>query len=222
MRLDYAVVVSSVSSFPTAHCSSRSLFVLQIGLTCLSLCLSLFQTTTTTQTTTQKRKQKQAKPANAAMLQLIVGFLVGAVFVSIFSGSGSNYSVRFWLFFGRFFFFFLSGRIYKKLFFFFFFSLSRRSPPTTTTKVFESENIAKATENNFLDDELYRVLTMTLLLFSSSSFSPTAIRVWLIRFTLADVWALRRTLFRRPKHVRPAAEKTRVRVQIHDVPIVIR
>lgn len=28
------------------------------------------------------------------MLQLIVGFLVGAVFVSIFSGSGSNYSVR--------------------------------------------------------------------------------------------------------------------------------
>ena len=36
----------------------------------------------------------QAKPANAAMLQLIVGFLVGAVFVSIFSGSGSNYSVR--------------------------------------------------------------------------------------------------------------------------------
>jgi len=33
-----------------------------------------------------------AKPANAAMLQLIVGFLVGAVFVSIFSGSGSNYS----------------------------------------------------------------------------------------------------------------------------------
>ena len=41
MRLDYAVVVSSVSSFPTAHCSSRSLFVLQIGLTCLSLSLSL-------------------------------------------------------------------------------------------------------------------------------------------------------------------------------------
>jgi len=37
---------------------------------------------------------QQAKPANAAMLQLIVGFLVGAVFVSIFSGSGSNYSVR--------------------------------------------------------------------------------------------------------------------------------
>jgi hypothetical protein len=37
---------------------------------------------------------RQAKPANAAMLQLIVGFLVGAVFVSIFSGSGSNYSVR--------------------------------------------------------------------------------------------------------------------------------
>jgi len=36
----------------------------------------------------------QAKPANAAMLQLIVGFLVGAVFVSIFSGGGSNYSVR--------------------------------------------------------------------------------------------------------------------------------
>ena len=99
MRLDYAVVVSSVSSFPTAHCSSRSLFVLQIGLTCLSLCLSLFQTTTTTQTTTQKRKQKQAKPANAAMLQLIVGFLVGAVFVSIFSGSGSNYSVRCFLVF---------------------------------------------------------------------------------------------------------------------------
>ena len=28
------------------------------------------------------------------MLQLIVGFLVGAVFVSIFSGSRSNYSVR--------------------------------------------------------------------------------------------------------------------------------
>jgi hypothetical protein len=28
------------------------------------------------------------------MLQLIVGFLVGAVFVSIFSGGGSNYSVR--------------------------------------------------------------------------------------------------------------------------------
>ena len=235
MRLDYAVVVSSVSSFPTAHCSSRSLFVLQIGLTCLSLCLSLFQTTTTTQTTTQKRKQKQAKPANAAMLQLIVGFLVGAVFVSIFSGSGSNYSVRFWVFFGRRFFFFterregffffLSTEEYKKLFFFFFFffSLSRRSPPTTTTKVFESENIiAKATENNFLDDELYRVLTMTLLLFSFSSFSPTAIRVRLIRFTLADVWALRRTLFRRPKHVRPAAKKTRVRVQIHDVPIVIR
>ena len=67
----------------------------------VSLSLSLFQTTTTTQTTTQKRKQKQAKPANAAMLQLIVGFLVGAVFVSIFSGSGSNYSVRFWVFFGR-------------------------------------------------------------------------------------------------------------------------
>ena len=39
----------------------------------------------------------QAKPANAAMLQLIVGFLVGAVFVSIFSGSGSNYSVRLFL-----------------------------------------------------------------------------------------------------------------------------
>ena len=31
------------------------------------------------------------------MLQLIVGFLVGAVFVSIFSGSGSNYSVRLFL-----------------------------------------------------------------------------------------------------------------------------
>ena len=40
----------------------------------------------------------QAKPANAAMLQLIVGFLVGAVFVSIFSGSGSNYSVRLFFF----------------------------------------------------------------------------------------------------------------------------
>ena len=36
----------------------------------------------------------QAKPANAAMLQLIVGFLVGAVFVSIFSGSGNKKKIR--------------------------------------------------------------------------------------------------------------------------------
>ena len=51
----------------------------------LSLSLSLFM---------KNNNNTQAKPANAAMLQLIVGFLVGAVFVSIFSGSGSNYSVR--------------------------------------------------------------------------------------------------------------------------------
>ena len=97
------------------------------------------------------------------MLQLIVGFLVGAVFVSIFSGSGSNYSVRFLVSFER------MKREERGLFF-----LKPHKAfltPLFLIKLFSISSNDRLQKRGSLYhewpflDELYRVLTMTLLFF---------------------------------------------------------